>query len=66
MKDYLICLEDGQKLIMLKRYLARRYNLSPEAYRARWNLPETYPMVAPSYTKEKSALAKRIGLGRRK
>lgn len=61
--DYLICLEDGKKLKMLKRYLRSRYGLSPEEYRAKWNLPADYPMVAPSYAAQRSKLAKKIGLG---
>jgi predicted transcriptional regulator len=63
--DYVICLEDGKKLKMLKRYLRTRYNLSPEDYRARWGLPADYPMVAPNYAARRSEFAKRIGLGRR-
>ena len=64
--DYLICLEDGRKLKMLKRYLRSRYNLTPEEYRARWNLPADYPMVAPNYAKRRSEFAKEIGLGRKR
>lgn len=63
--DYLICLEDGRKLKMLKRYLRSRYDLTPEEYRARWNLPSDYPMVAPNYAKRRSEFAKEIGLGRK-
>lgn len=63
--DYLICLEDGKRVKMLKRHLKTAYNMSPEQYRARWNLPATYPMVAPNYAKVRSQLAKQIGLGRR-
>lgn len=63
--DYIICLEDGKKLKMLKRYLRTRYNLSPEEYRARWGLPPDYPLVAPNYAARRSEFAKRIGLGRR-
>ncbi|WP_353507354.1 MucR family transcriptional regulator [Gimibacter soli] len=63
--DYIICLEDGKKLKMLKRYLRTRYNLTPEEYRAKWNLPADYPMVAPNYAKQRSAFAKKIGLGKR-
>jgi predicted transcriptional regulator len=63
--DYIICLEDGKKLKMLKRYLRTRYNLSPEEYRARWGLPADYPLVAPNYAARRSEFAKRIGLGRR-
>ncbi|MGF1463908.1 MAG: MucR family transcriptional regulator [Maricaulaceae bacterium] len=62
--DYIICLEDGKKLTMLKRYLRSQYDLSPEDYRKRWNLPSTYPMVAPNYAKRRSEFAKKIGLGR--
>lgn len=60
---FLVCLEDGKKLKMLKRYLKTNYNMTPEQYRARWNLPVTYPMVAPDYAKRRSQLAKDIGLG---
>lgn len=63
--DYLVCLEDGKRVKMLKRHLKTAYNMSPEQYRARWNLPATYPMVAPNYAKVRSNLAKQIGLGRR-
>ena len=63
--DHLICLEDGRKLKMLKRYLRSRYDMTPEEYRARWNLPADYPMVAPNYAKIRSEKAKEIGLGRR-
>ena len=61
--DYIICLEDGKRLKMLKRHLKTAYNLTPEEYRARWGLPATYPMVAPNYAKQRSKLAKEIGLG---
>lgn len=61
--DYIICLEDGKKLKMLKRHLKTAYNMSPEEYRERWGLPTDYPMVAPNYAKKRSALAKDIGLG---
>lgn len=61
--DYLICLEDGKKLKMLKRYLRTQYNLSPEDYRRKWGLPADYPMVAPNYAKRRSEFAKQIGLG---
>lgn len=61
--DYLICLEDGKKLKMLKRHLKTAYNLTPEQYRERWGLPADYPMVAPNYAKQRSRLAKEIGLG---
>lgn len=62
--DYIICLEDGKKLKMLKRYLRSRYDLSPEEYRAKWGLPADYPMVAPKYAEQRSQFAKQIGLGR--
>ena len=62
--DYIICLEDGAKLKMLKRYLRSRFNLSPEEYRRRWGLPPEYPMVAPVYAARRSDFAKKIGLGR--
>ena len=61
--DYLVCLEDGKQLKMLKRYLRTQYNLSPEEYRRKWNLPADYPMVAPNYAKRRSEFAKQIGLG---
>ncbi|MEQ8751530.1 MAG: MucR family transcriptional regulator [Amphiplicatus sp.] len=61
--DYIICLEDGKKLKMLKRYLRTQYNLSPEDYRRKWGLPADYPMVAPNYAKRRSDFAKKIGLG---
>lgn len=61
--DYIICLEDGKKLKMLKRYLRTHYNLSPEDYRRKWGLPADYPMVAPNYAKRRSQFAKDIGLG---
>ncbi len=63
--DFIVCLEDGKKLKMLKRHLKTSYNMTPEEYRERWNLPSTYPMVAPNYAKHRSALAKKIGLGRK-
>lgn len=63
--DYLICLEDGKKLKMLKRHLATAYGMTPQEYRAKWGLPNDYPMVAPKYAEQRSALAKRIGLGQR-
>lgn len=62
--DYLICLEDGKKLKMLKRHLRSTYNLSPDEYRQKWGLPADYPMVAPNYAEQRSAFAKKIGLGR--
>jgi predicted transcriptional regulator len=63
--DYIVCLEDGKKLKMLKRHLKTSYNLTPEEYRERWGLPSDYPMVAPNYAKQRSRLAKQIGLGTR-
>jgi len=62
--EFIVCLEDGKKLKMLKRYLRSRYSLSPEAYRTRWALPPDYPMVAPNYAARRSEFAKKIGLGR--
>ena len=62
--DYLICLEDGKKLKMLKRHLRSTYNLTPDEYRAKWGLSPDYPMVAPNYAEQRSAFAKKIGLGR--
>lgn len=61
--DYIVCLEDGKKLKMLKRHLMSSFNLTPDQYRARWNLPADYPMVAPNYATQRSQLAKAIGLG---
>ncbi len=61
--DFIICLEDGKKLKMLKRHIKTAYNLSPEEYRAKWGLPSDYPMVAPSYAQQRRKLAKEIGLG---
>ncbi|MCH2549564.1 MAG: MucR family transcriptional regulator [Alphaproteobacteria bacterium] len=63
--DYLICLEDGKKLKMLKRHLRTSYGLTPEEYRTKWGLSSDYPMVAPNYAKQRSAFAKKIGLGKR-
>jgi MucR family transcriptional regulator, transcriptional regulator of exopolysaccharide biosynthesis len=63
--DFLICLEDGKKLKMLKRHLASRYNMTLEDYRRRWGLPKDYPMVAPAYSAQRSTLAMKIGLGRK-
>ena len=63
--DYIICLEDGKKLKMLKRHLRTTYNMSPDDYRAKWALPPDYPMVAPNYAKQRSDFAKQIGLGRK-
>lgn len=62
--DYIICLEDGKRLKMLKRYLRSNFSMSPEEYRKKWNLPPDYPMVAPNYAKRRSEFAKQIGLGR--
>ena len=62
--DYIICLEDGKKLKMLKRYLRTQYGLTPEDYRRKWKLPADYPMVAPAYAERRSTFAKEIGLGR--
>ena len=62
-KDYLVCLEDGSKHKMLKRHLMSAYGMTPDQYRAKWSLPADYPMVAPSYSKVRSALAKKVGLG---
>jgi predicted transcriptional regulator len=62
--DFIVCLEDGKKLKMLKRYLRSRYDLSPEEYRRRWGLPPDYPMVAPVYAARRSDFAKQIGLGK--
>ena len=64
--DYLICLEDGKKLKMLRRHLKRAYSMTPEQYRARWGLPPDYPMVAPGYAAKRSELAKKMGLGTRR
>ena len=63
--DYIVCLEDGKKLKMLKRHLKTSYDLTPEQYRERWGLAGDYPMVAPNYAKKRSQLAKKIGLGKR-
>lgn len=63
--DHIVCLEDGKKLKMLKRHLMTHYNMTPEQYRARWNLPADYPMVAPAYAETRRDLAKKIGLGRK-
>ncbi|WP_404480645.1 MucR family transcriptional regulator [Novosphingobium sp. BL-52-GroH] len=63
--DYIVCLEDGKKLKMLKRHLMTHYNMTPEDYRARWGLPADYPMVAPNYAEKRRELAKKIGLGRK-
>ena len=61
--DYIVCLEDGKKLKMLKRHLMTHYQMTPEDYRAKWNLPADYPMVAPNYAEQRRNLAKKIGLG---
>jgi predicted transcriptional regulator len=63
--DYIVCLEDGKKLKMLKRHLMTHYAMTPEQYRAKWNLPADYPMVAPNYAEQRRDLAKKIGLGKR-
>ena len=62
--EYIVCLEDGRKLKMLKRHLMAAYNMTPAQYRERWELPADYPMVAPAYAKHRSKLAKDIGLGK--
>ena len=62
--DFIVCLEDGKKLTMLKRYLRTQHGLTPEAYRAKWGLPPDYPMVAPNYAAKRSELARQIGLGK--
>jgi predicted transcriptional regulator len=61
--DYIVCLEDGKKLKMLRRHLMTHYGMTPEDYRAKWNLPKDYPMVAPDYAERRRVLAKEIGLG---
>jgi len=63
--DYIVCLEDGKKLKMLKRHLRTSFGLSPDEYRTKWALPSDYPMVAPKYAQTRSELAKKIGLGRK-
>ncbi len=63
--EYIVCLDDGKKLKMLKRHLRSAYDMSPDEYRQRWELPADYPMVAPNYAKKRSELAKKIGLGRK-
>ena len=63
--DHIVCLEDGVKLKMLKRHLMTHYSMTPDQYRARWNLPADYPMVAPEYAEKRRELAKKIGLGRK-
>jgi predicted transcriptional regulator len=62
--EYIVCLEDGKQLKMLKRHLRTTYNMTPEEYRAKWGLPANYPMVAPNYAKQRSEFAKKIGLGK--
>lgn len=64
--DYLVCLEDGQKFKSLKRHLRSQYNMTPDQYREKWSLPAAYPMVAPSYAKARSDLAKEMGLGQQR
>ncbi len=66
MPDYIICLEDGKKFKSLKRHLRTHYNMTPEEYREKWGLPHDYPMVAPNYARQRSDLAKRMGLGTRR
>ena len=63
-RDYIVCLDDGKKLKMLKRHLMTHYGMTPDDYRAKWGLPADYPMVAPAYTEQRRELAKAIGLGR--
>jgi predicted transcriptional regulator len=63
--DYIVCLEDGKKLKMLKRHLRTTYNMTPDEYRAKWGLPPDYPMVAPNYAAQRSDFAKKIGLGKK-
>lgn len=65
-QDYIVCLEDGKKLKMLKRYLMTKYGMTPDQYRAKWRLPADYPMVAPDYAERRRTLAKSIGLGRKR
>jgi len=64
--DYIVCLEDGKKLKMLKRHLMTHYGMTPDEYRQKWNLPSDYPMVAPNYAEQRRKLAKAIGLGKKK
>lgn len=61
--DYIVCLEDGKKLTMMRRYLMTKFGMTPDDYRAKWNLPKDYPMVAPNYSERRRVLAKEIGLG---
>ena len=63
--DHIVCLEDGKKMTMLKRYLSRKHGMTPQQYRERWDLPSDYPMTAPSYAARRSELAREIGLGRK-
>ena len=63
--DYLICLDDGKRFKSLKRHLRKAFNMTPEQYRAKWDLPHDYPMVAPNYAKQRSELARTLGLGQR-
>ena len=63
--DYIVCLEDGKRLKMLKRHLRSAYDMTPDEYRAKWGLPSDYPMVAPNYARQRSRFAKEIGLGRK-
>ena len=63
--DYIICLEDGRKLKMLKRHLRTAFNMTPAQYRERWGLPKSYPMIAPAYARKRSSIAKSLGLGRK-
>ncbi len=64
--DFIVCLEDGKKMKMLKRHLMTRYGMTPEEYRAKWGLPKDYPMVAPNYARARADTARRLGLGRRR
>ncbi|MDE2466310.1 MAG: MucR family transcriptional regulator [Alphaproteobacteria bacterium] len=64
-RDYITCLEDGRKMKVLKRYIRAKYGMTPDEYRAKWNLPTSYPMVAPAYAQQRSAFAKDMGLGRK-
>ena len=64
-RDHIVCLEDGKKMKMLKRHLQTEHGMAPDEYRARWNLPGDYPMVAPEYAETRRDLAKKIGLGRK-
>ena len=64
--DYLVCLEDGKKMKLLKRYLMTNYGMTPEDYRRKWDLPADYPMVAPNYARRRSELAKALGLGKKR